>query len=109
MAISLASLRRSGEIGVRRALGAPRMEIFKQCLMEAGVIGLTGGVLGLGFAWLGLWGVRQQPADYASLAHLDPAMLLLTFALALLASLLAGVLPAWRAMQVTPAIQLKSQ
>lgn len=102
-------LRRSGEIGVRRALGAPRMEIFKQCLMEAGVIGLTGGVLGLGFAWLGLWGVRQQPADYASLAHLDPAMLLLTFALALLASLLAGVLPAWRAMQVTPAIQLKSQ
>jgi putative ABC transport system permease protein len=36
-------------------------------------------------------------------------MLLATFGLALLASLLAGVLPAWRAMQVVPAMQLKSQ
>jgi putative ABC transport system permease protein len=36
-------------------------------------------------------------------------MLLTTFALSIIASLLAGLLPAWRAMQVTPAIQLKSQ
>ena len=102
-------LRRSGEIGVRRALGASRSEIFKQCLVEAGTVGVAGGVLGLLLALLGLWAVRQQPASYASLAHLDASMLLSTFALAILASLLAGVLPAWRAMQVAPAIQLKSQ
>jgi len=36
-------------------------------------------------------------------------MLLMTFALTLVASLLAGFLPALRAMQVAPAIQLKSQ
>ena len=65
--------------------------------------------LGLGLAALGLWAVRQQAASYAELAHFNPPMLLLTFVLALLASLLAGLLPAWRAMQVTPAIQLKSQ
>lgn len=102
-------LRRSGEIGVRRALGASRLEIFKQCLVEAGTIGLAGGVLGLGLSLLGLWAVRQQPVSYAKLAHLDASMLLVTFAIAILASLLAGLLPAWRAMQVTPAIQLKSQ
>jgi putative ABC transport system permease protein len=102
-------LRRSGEIGVRRALGASRREIFTQCLIEAGTIGLAGGLLGLLFALGGLWAVRQRPADYASLAHLDGSMLLLTFALAILASLIAGLLPAWRAMQVPPAIQLKSQ
>ena len=102
-------LRRSGEIGVRRALGASRSEIFKQCLVEAGTVGVAGGLLGLVLALLGLWAVRQQPASYASLAHLDGSMLLSTFALAILASLLAGVLPAWRAMQVAPAIQLKSQ
>ena len=102
-------LRRSGEIGVRRALGASRSEIFKQCLVEAGTVGVAGGVLGLLLAPRGLWAVRQQPASYASLAHLDASMLLSTFALAILASLLAGVLPAWRAMQVAPAIQLKSQ
>lgn len=102
-------LRRSSEIGVRRALGASRRAIFAQCVVEAGLIGVVGGVLGLGLALLGLWAVRQQPSSYAELARLDPTMLLATFGLALLASLLAGVLPAWRAMQVVPAMQLKSQ
>ncbi|MFP7052358.1 ABC transporter permease [Xanthomonas hortorum] len=102
-------MRRSGEIGVRRALGAPKRSIFAQSLVEAGMIGLAGGILGLGLATLGLWGVRQQPSDYAELAHLDPLMLLVTFALALLASVVAGLLPAWRACSVPPAIQLKAQ
>ncbi|MBS0211923.1 MAG: ABC transporter permease [Proteobacteria bacterium] len=102
-------LRRSAEIGVRRALGASKRAIFAQYMVEAGAIGLAGGVLGLALAELGLWAVRQQPADYAALANLDPLMLLTTFALALAASLLAGILPAWRAMQIVPAMQLKSQ
>jgi putative ABC transport system permease protein len=102
-------LRRGSEIGVRRALGASRRAIFMQCLVEAGTIGIAGGILGLGLAMLGLWAVRQQPSDYASLAHLDPVMLMTTLVLAVVASLLAGLLPAWSAMQVTPAIQLKSQ
>lgn len=102
-------LRRGSEIGVRRALGASRRAIFAQCLVEAGAVGLAGGILGLLLSLLGLWAVRQQPDSYAQLAHLDPGMLLLTFVLSVLASVLAGLLPAWRAMQVTPAIQLKSQ
>jgi putative ABC transport system permease protein len=102
-------LRRGSEIGVRRALGASRRAIFIQCLIEAGTVGLAGGIAGLLLAWLGLWAVRQQPASYAELAHLDPLMLLATFALAIVASLLAGIVPAWQAMQVTPAMQLKSQ
>ena len=102
-------LRRSGEIGVRRALGASRRAIFAQCLVEAGTVGLAGGLLGLGLAMLGLWAVRQQPVGYADLAHLDPLMLLATFALAIFASVLAGLVPAWHACQVTPAVQLKSQ
>ncbi len=102
-------LRRGGEIGVRRALGASRGEIFLQCLVEAGTVGLAGGVLGLALAMLGLWAVRHQPTNYAALAHMDAPMLLITFVLAIASSLVAGLLPAWRAMQVTPAIQLKSQ
>jgi len=102
-------MRRAPEIGVRRALGASRGAIFAQYLIEAGAIGLVGGVLGLALAVLGLWAVRQQPDEYAALAHLDVPMLLTTFLLALLASLLAGALPAWRACLVPPALQLKSQ
>ena len=101
-------LRRSTEIGVRRALGASKRSIFVQLLVEAGAIGLVGGVLGLGLAWLGLWAVRHQPTAYAELAQLDLPMLAMTFALAVVSSTLAGLLPAWRGCQVTPAIQLKS-
>jgi putative ABC transport system permease protein len=102
-------MRRSSEIGVRRALGASRRAIFAQCLVEAGTVGLAGGILGLGLAELGLWAVRQQPTGFSELIHLDLAMLATTFAIAIVASVLAGLLPAWHACQVTPAIQLKSQ
>jgi putative ABC transport system permease protein len=102
-------LRRAGEVGVRRALGASRRDVFMQLLTEAGMVGLAGGLLGLLLAVLGLWLVRRQPADYASLAHLDATMLTMTFLLAIGASVLAGLLPAWRACQVAPALQLKTQ
>ncbi|GAA0239483.1 ABC transporter permease [Rhodanobacter caeni] len=101
-------LRRSGEIGVRRALGASRRAIFAQCLVEAGVIGLLGGFFGWLLTLAGLWLVRQQPVDYAHLAHLDTGMFLATFVMAVAASLLAGVLPALRASRVVPAWQLKA-
>jgi putative ABC transport system permease protein len=80
-----------------------------QLLVESGVIGLAGGIGGLLLAFVGLWLVRKQPSDYAALAHLDMSMLLITFLLAVGSSLLAGLLPAWRACQITPALQLKSQ
>lgn len=102
-------LRRGGEISVRRALGARRRDIFIQLGMEAALIGLAGGVLGLAIAQLGLWSVRHRPDDYARLAQMDPAMLAGTFLLAVLASVLAGVLPAWRACRIAPALQLKAQ
>jgi putative ABC transport system permease protein len=101
-------LRRSPEIGVRRALGATRAAIFAQFMVEAALIGVAGGVLGLLFAELGLWGTRHQPAEYASMARLDPLMFLLTFVVALVASLAAGLLPSWRASGVAPASQIKA-
>lgn len=103
------TLRRAGEIGVRRALGATRGAIFMQFVVEAGLLGIVGALLGLAFAHAGLWLVRHSPSEYARLAELDAAMLALTLGLALLASLFAGLLPAWRAALVTPAVQLKVQ
>jgi len=101
-------LRRGGEIGVRRALGATRGAIFAQCLVEAGLIGVVGGVLGLLLTLAGLWVVRSQPIEYADLARLDAAMFAATFAMAIAASLAAGLFPALRASRVVPAMQLKT-
>jgi putative ABC transport system permease protein len=101
-------LRRSGEIGVRRALGASRRAVFAQCLVEAGLIGLLGGIGGWLLTLIGLWLVRQQPSVYADLAHLDTSMFFTTFVLAIMVSLLAGALPALRASRIAPALQLKT-
>jgi putative ABC transport system permease protein len=100
---------RNGEIGVRRALGAPRIEVFKQYLTESAVIGVAGGALGvaLTFGSLALMATQSQEVKVA--AHMDWVMFATALGLSLLASLLAGLLPTWRACQVRPAVQLKSQ
>jgi putative ABC transport system permease protein len=101
-------LRRAGEIGVRRALGASSHAIFAQCLAEAGLIGLIGGMGGWLLTLVGLWLVRAQQTPYSDLVHMDVTMFVVTFALAIVVSLIAGALPALRASHVVPALQLKT-
>jgi putative ABC transport system permease protein len=45
----------------------------------------------------------------ASLAHMDWTMVGVTIAVGVASSIVAGLLPTWRACQVQPALQLKSQ
>jgi putative ABC transport system permease protein len=102
-------LRRSSEIGVRRALGAQRLAIYAQFLTEAGIIGLAGGVLGLLLTGVGVASVGWVlPKDIAALARLNVSLLLLTLLVAVIATLLAGLYPTFRAARVQPAWQLKS-
>ncbi len=99
--------RKAGEIGLRRALGASRREVFSQYMIESGVVGLSGGVLGLLLTGLGLIAVRALYSEYKTVAHLDWTMTGLTIVLAIAAALLAGIYPTWRACSVQPAAQLK--
>jgi len=100
---------RSNEIGVRRALGASRRAIFGQCLVEAGLIGGIGGLFGLLFTGLGVVAIRHQPVAYADLVSVNIPLFLLALAIALGASIVAGIFPAFRASRVAPALQLKVQ
>jgi len=102
-------MRRAPEIGVRRALGASRGAIYRQFLVEAAAIGLAGGVLGLLLTALGMAGIGKvfEP-EIARLARLDASLFLLTVLVAVAASLIAALYPTWRAAQVQPAWQLKS-
>jgi putative ABC transport system permease protein len=100
---------RSSEVGIRRALGASRREIFQQFLIETTVVGLAGGILGLLLSFGALALIGLQSKQMAAVARMDFQMLGFTFLLSVLAAIVAGLLPTWRACQVTPAIQLKSQ
>jgi putative ABC transport system permease protein len=96
-------------VGLRRALGASKAAIFRQHLVEVGVIGLGGGLLGIALAALGLWGVRNLYENYDELTRLDFSMVLTAIGIAVLSGLLAGFYPTWRVCRVQPAAYLKTQ
>jgi putative ABC transport system permease protein len=99
--------RRGMEIGVRRALGATRREIVHQFLVEATVIGIAGGALGVLLTALGMSGLdRVFVPEIARLARLDVALMSLTLLAAVAATLAAALWPTLRAAQVRPAWQL---
>ncbi|HEY3644082.1 MAG TPA: ABC transporter permease [Gammaproteobacteria bacterium] len=102
-------LRRSGEIGLRRAVGASKAALFRQYLVETGVIGISGGLLGILLGWAGLIGVRHLINSSDHYTHLDWTMVGVSLLLALLSSMLAGIYPAWRVVRIPPAIYLKVQ
>jgi len=101
---------RSRDIGVRRALGATRRAVFAQCLIESGVVGLGGAAVGLVFTWLGLLGLRALlSAKSVELTHMNATDIAIVVAVAVVATLLAGLYPTWRATKIQPAWQLKAQ
>ena len=102
-------MRRAGEIGVRRALGASRREIYMQFLIEAGTVGFAGGLLGLLLTVVGVSGVGLLfKPQIARLAHVDLSLMALTLAVAIVATVIAAFYPTWRAAHVQPAWHLRS-
>jgi len=104
-------MRRAGDISLRRALGASRRAIFTQYIVEAGLIGLAGGLLGIGMTWLGLQGIRGLYGELEFISKfvaMDWVMILAAIGLAVIAALGAALYPTWRACSIQPASQLKA-
>ena len=90
---------RQHELSVRAALGAGRLRIARELLLESVALSLTGGVISIGVAWAGLsLLVAIGPANLPRLAEItfDARSLAFTFMLALFSGLLFGAIPAWR-------------
>ncbi len=102
-------LRRAPEVGVRRALGASKRQIFFQHIVEVAMLGTFGGVLGIILSQIGLLGVRQTYSYYQGLATMDATMLLSAPAISVTTCIIAGLYPAWLVCKTNPAIYLKSQ
>lgn len=99
------SAARRRESAVRAALGGSGRRLVSQSLLEVGVMGLAGGVLGLLAAgpFLSLL-VRFRPPALSELEYvsLDGVALGTSLAVGLLAALIAGMVPAWRSRGVAP-------
>ncbi|MDX1508270.1 MAG: ABC transporter permease [Woeseiaceae bacterium] len=97
------------ETSLRRALGASRQAIFNQQIVEVAVIGLTGGLIGLALAGLGLQGIKALYEAPPGLVKLDWVMTFTAIAIAIASGMVAGLYPAWRVCRIPPAAQLKTQ
>jgi len=96
------------EISVRRALGASRLQVFWQHIVECEVVGIAGGLIGLSIS-VGLLKLVAKVIPNGDVVHLDAEMIAVSIFLSLVAGLLAGVYPAWRVCSIPPAMQLKVQ
>jgi predicted permease len=98
--------RRTGEIGIRMALGANRSEVAWQVMREIGGLVLAGIVIGVPVTLSGIRLVRNM---LYGLNGTDPFSLTAAIALLLFAGLAAGYLPARRASHVDPVVALRDE
>jgi predicted permease len=98
--------RRTGEIGLRMALGANRTDVAWQVLREIGLLLLAGVAIGLPLTLAGVGLVRNM---LYGLSGTDPVSLTAAAALLLFAGMAAGYLPARRASSVDPVVALRNE
>jgi ABC-type antimicrobial peptide transport system permease subunit len=98
--------RRTGEIGIRMALGASRSGVASQVMREIGLLVLAGIVVGLP---LTLFGIRLVRTMLYGLSGTDPFSLTGATGLLLFAGMASGYLPARRASRVNPVVALRDE
>lgn len=108
-------LGRAGNSGLRRALGASRRQIVLQHIIEVGVLAVGSTVAALLVAQVIMWAVSvaitfvySNGTELTAHVIFDMTGFLWAAALALIASLAAGLYPAWRVARLPPAYYLKS-
>ena len=99
-------IERTREIGIRKALGAQERDIWTQFLIEAGILTLTGGVIGIIVGW-GVAFLIQHVGNTTTLVSLDIILLALTVSVAI--GVFFGFYPAWQASRLNPIEALRSE
>jgi putative ABC transport system permease protein len=114
----MAIYERTREIGILKAMGASRGEIRQMFMLEAGFIGLIGGVIGLILGWLAGFGLNQVIPIYLRFRELPvrgdffvvtPGLALGAVLFAAFIGLVAGLLPAQRAAKLDPLQALRHE
>jgi putative ABC transport system permease protein len=95
---------RTREIGIRKALGATRFNVLLQFLIEAVVLSLLGGVIGV---LLGIGSARFLDWKFAWNTDIQLASIIVSFGFAALIGVLFGVWPAKRAAGLDPISALR--
>ncbi len=95
---------RTKEIGIRKALGATKLVILSQFLIEALVMCITGGLLGIA---LGIGTSMFVSKQYGSVTIISPLAIVVAFLFSALVGLFFGMWPARRAASMDPIVALR--
>jgi len=94
---------RTREIGLRKAIGAKRRDILMQFLLEAAMLSLVGGAIGLTGAWLVAQGISLiDLGGFQINAVVSPFIVILAISVSIFIGLASGVYPAARAARLNP-------
>jgi putative ABC transport system permease protein len=95
---------RTREIGIRKAVGAKRRDILLQFLLEAAMLSLTGGVVGIIGGWTVSWLVTtfSEAAGFPLKSAVTADIVLLAIVVSVFIGLASGVYPAMRAARLNP-------
>jgi putative ABC transport system permease protein len=106
MAMSVAE--RTREIGIKRAIGARRRRIIRELMVEAGVIGAIGGLLGVALgALVVVLGNEAGRASGTVLFELTLGTAIFAFVFSTILGTVAGIVPAWSAARLDPVAALR--
>jgi predicted permease len=98
--------RRTSEVGIRLALGSTRRAVLWLVIHETLLLAGLGAVMGLAMAIVGM---RMATSFLFGLSPEDPPTIALATGLLLLASVVAGFVPAWRAAHIAPVQALRME
>jgi putative ABC transport system permease protein len=101
--VSYMVAQRSGEIGIRTALGAGPWNVIRMVVGNGCALGVSGAVLGL----IGSWAAARVLAGQVyGVSATDPVTLMASASGLLFVTALASMIPAWRALRIDPATAL---
>ena len=106
--MAMSVFERTQEIGILRALGWTRWQVLAHVEIEAVTLGVGGGLLGIALGWCGLRVLAAMPETASFFtASLHWSLLAQAMGIAMLAGVIAGALPAWRAGRLSPVDALR--
>jgi len=112
-ALTAMQLERVREFGMLRAIGLDPRQLWQLVLSETGLMGLVAGLValpvGTAMAWALIFVINRISFGWTLQFAFEPHIYFNALITAIVAALLAGIVPAWRIARIAPALALREE